>query len=625
MGRLGQIACSSLALVLCVMLLPVNKASLNPLVSPINDPPSAVTITITQNGLEPEAVKIHPADTVIWKNASGSPQFLVIVLSTTSQINLPLILKADGLAGVNTQEADHLAAHVSPITHVLGVDESFSYVFVTLGRHRFSAGNFTGTVDVVSEAPTQTPIPAATPTATSIPTQTATPDTTLLLVEQGSAWRYLDDGSDAGTSWRNPAFEDGAWAVGAAPLGYGDPMSTTLNGGPSSNRITTTYLRAAFHVDDVDGIMALALLLRRDDGAVVYMNGVEVARSNMPAGAIDYLTLASSTVDGANEAAFFSYSIPVTTLVTGSNTMAVEIHQRSAASSDIGFDLSLEATTSKVNPIGTATVRPTATSTDSPATEYSIMAAGDIANCSGGLAGAHATANLIKQLPNAQVLALGDLAYSSGTDAQFQECYHPTWGQFANRTHPTPGNHEYRTAGAAGYFRYFNASEYYSWDFGGWHFIALNSEIDYAPASAQVAWLRADLAATRASCVLAYWHRPRFSSGSHHGSDASFTALWGVLVANGVSVVLNGHEHHYERFDAQDMNGNASATGIREFVVGTGGAGFYGFSAVPESNSLFRLENAQGVLRMDLLPDAYQWQFIDVNGAVRDSGATRCN
>jgi acid phosphatase type 7 len=268
---------------------------------------------------------------------------------------------------------------------------------------------------------------------------------------------------------------------------------------------------------------------------------------------------------------------------------------------------------------------PTPTPANTPAPAFSIVAAGDIAKCGTKLAGARSTAKLIKGMPNAQVLVLGDLAYNSGTHAEFQKCYDPTWGAFKNRTRPTPGNHEYGTSNAAGYLRYFGVPEYYAWDYGDWHFVSLNSEIDYSPNSAQMNWLRINLAASRARCKLAYWHRPRFSSGTAHGSDSSLTSIWRVLQTYRATLVLNGHEHHDERFGAQDPSGNASSSGIREFVVGTGGVGFYPFDERPASRSEFRLTHVYGVLKLDLLPTAYRWQFIASDGSIKDSGSANCN
>lgn len=476
----------------------------------------------------------------------------------------------------------------------------------------------TATATGTSPTPTNTSLPISTPTST--PTVTPTPELggNTVLVAQGSVWRFLDNDSNQVTTWQSASFDDMAWTSGPAPLGYGDPMSTTVNSGPINNRYITTYLRKTFGVTDPSRYATLILQLRRDDGAVIYLNGIEVVRSNMPAGTVTYQTLASATVDGANETTFFSYTLSSSALAAGNNTLAVEIHQRAINSSDIGFDLKLDAMPNA----GNATPTPTPISTVAPA--FAIAAAGDIAKCS-GLANTYDTANLIKGMPDVQVLALGDLAYNSGTDAEFQNCYDPTWGQFKNRTRPSPGNHEYNTAGAAGYFHYWGVPEYYAWDFGSWHFVSLDSEIDYSANSVQMNWLRADLAASTARCKLAYWHRPRFSSGTSHGSDASLSSIWSMLQTYNATLVLVGHEHNYERFGPQDAGGNATSTGIREFVVGTGGADSYSFRSTPVANSEFRLTNIYGILKLDLLPTSYRWQFIATDGTVKDSGIGSCN
>jgi secreted PhoX family phosphatase len=187
---------------------------------------------------------------------------------------------------------------------------------------------------------TTTTIPA---TTTTIPATTTTvAGTATTLVAQGSTWRYLDNGSNQGTAWRAFGFNDSAWKTGAAPLGYGDPVATTVSFGSSSSRkYITTYFRRQFNA--TNGFTSLSLRLRRDDGAVVYINGTEVARSNMPTGTVSSSTLASSTIDGSGETAFTT--IPVTAqLFAGANVIAVEIHQRSRTSSDIVFDASLTGT-----------------------------------------------------------------------------------------------------------------------------------------------------------------------------------------------------------------------------------------------------------------------------------------
>ena len=214
------------------------------------------------------------------------------------------------------------------------------------------------------------------------------------------------------------------------------------------------------------------------------------------------------------------------------------------------------------------------------------------------------------QQPDA-VLVLGDNQYPAGSVEDYRAEYDQTaWGQLKDRTRPVPGNHEYRTEAADGYFSYFGDPDpYYAYDAGcGWRGYALNSEIDLGP---QIGWLRADLAAHPGAPVLASWHRPRWSSGTEHGSDPDMQPLWTAL-AGRTGVVLNGHEHDYERF--------APVGGLREFVVGTGGTSRYLFGD-PVEGSERRVARTPGVLRLDLsAAAAYDWAFLDTTGAVLDSG-----
>jgi acid phosphatase type 7 len=227
------------------------------------------------------------------------------------------------------------------------------------------------------------------------------------------------------------------------------------------------------------------------------------------------------------------------------------------------------------------------------------------------------------------VLPLGDNQYENGDHAKYRKSYAPSWGAHKGITRPVPGNHEYLTSGAKGYFDYFGAvagergKGYYSFDLGAWHLIALNSEIDADAGSAQERWLRADLAGTRKSCILAYWHKPRFSSGVH-GNDADFDAFWRALYAARADVVLTGHDHDYERFGLQNPDARADPKGIRAFVVGTGGRSLRDFSS-PEPNSQVRNSEAFGVLRMTLHPGSYDWKFVSEKGSFTDSGKTDCH
>jgi hypothetical protein len=217
-----------------------------------------------------------------------------------------------------------------------------------------------------------------------------------------------------------------------------------------------------------------------------------------------------------------------------------------------------------------------------------FVGAGDIANC--GRTEDEATAKLLDNITGT-VFTLGDNVYPDGTLTLFNDCYAPTWGRHKSRTKPVPGNHDYHVSGAAGYFDYFGAAAgdrskgYYSYNLGAWHIIALNSEIAPISGSAQEQWLKADLAADQSMCTLAYWHKPRFSSGQH-GNIAASQPLWQALYNDGADVVLNGHDHTYERFAPQNPNAQADPKGIREFVVGTGGAGLYPFPNIQPNSEV---------------------------------------
>ena len=248
-------------------------------------------------------------------------------------------------------------------------------------------------------------------------------------------------------------------------------------------------------------------------------------------------------------------------------------------------------------------------------------------------AGAAATTTesaLLDTIPGT-VFTTGDNVYDAGTPREFSDCYGPSWGRHKERTYPSPGNHDYGVLDAAGYLDYFGprAGEpgkgYYSYDLGTWHIIALNSVIQVGSGSPQEQWLRADLAAHPAICTLAYWHYPRFSSGSVHGSDPTMAPLWQALYDYSADVVVVGHEHHYERFAPQDPQGSLDATrGIREFVVGTGGRSHYGFGA-PLANSEVRNGDTYGVLKLTLHPVGYTWEFIPEPGKTfADAGSASC-
>ena len=262
-----------------------------------------------------------------------------------------------------------------------------------------------------------------------------------------------------------------------------------------------------------------------------------------------------------------------------------------------------------------------------------LVGAGDIADCR-DLSGAEATAKLLDQIPGT-VMAVGDLAYPDGSKENF-DCYDKTWGRVKNRTRPAPGNHEFHSTGAPYYFQYFGEAAgdpgkgYYSYELGAWHIVVLNSECVAAggcdAASAQGKWLREDLAAHPVACTLAYFHKPLFSSGGAHGNDMLMKPLWDSLYQANADVIVNGHDHDYERFAPQNPDGIADpARGIREFVVGTGGKNLRPFGVVGANSEVHSLE-AFGLLKLTLTPGRYQWEFVPQAGkSFTDSGAGTCH
>jgi hypothetical protein len=261
-----------------------------------------------------------------------------------------------------------------------------------------------------------------------------------------------------------------------------------------------------------------------------------------------------------------------------------------------------------------------------------FVGAGDIGNCRG--TGDEATASLVRSINGTAVFTIGDNAYPDGTAAKFTKCYQPTWGQFKARTKPSVGNHEYDVSpDASGYFDYFGSAAgprpegYYSYEVGSWHVIVLNSNCPQVAdgcdaGSPQEQWLKADLAAHQTACTIAYFHHPRFSSGVN-GNKTFVAPFWSDLYKAGAEVVLSGHDHSYERFAPQNPSGVADPDqGIREFVVGTGGAGFTAFKTV-QDNSQKRIANTNGVLKMTLHPDSYEWKFLTAPGeTVADSSGS---
>ncbi len=254
-----------------------------------------------------------------------------------------------------------------------------------------------------------------------------------------------------------------------------------------------------------------------------------------------------------------------------------------------------------------------------------VIGVGDIGQC--GRAEVAQVARLVATLEGSLLLA-GDIAYFQGTAANFRDCFNPSWGQFRSRWFAVPGNHEYESPGAAPYFTYFGDAAgpagvgYYSTMIGDWLVLMLNSNMPATAGSPQFEFARAELQAQRTPCTMAVWHHPRFTSGPG-GPNFFMHDMWALLESSRAEVILNGHDHLYERFARQMPDGRPDpALGIRQFTVGTGGAELYNFVRA-SANSEERIMR-YGVMRLTLRPAQVEWEFLTLDGSVADSGLDTC-
>ncbi|HEY7473479.1 MAG TPA: metallophosphoesterase [Vicinamibacterales bacterium] len=256
-----------------------------------------------------------------------------------------------------------------------------------------------------------------------------------------------------------------------------------------------------------------------------------------------------------------------------------------------------------------------------------LAGAGDIAECSSP--GAEATAQLLDRI-SGTVFTAGDNAYPHGSAAEFRDCYDPSWGRHKRRTRPSPGNHDYEQPGASGYYDYFaeNAGPrglgYYSYTVGSWRIYSLNSELSPSGMQLQAEWLQEELNLNPA-CSIAIWHKPLFTSGPN-GPNPHMLPIWRILHSSNVDIVINGHDHLYERFAPQDPDGRPDGRGIRQFTVGTGGVPLYSFGAT-RPNSEIRA-SVWGVLVLILGDGSYEWNFMPAGiagSSFRDTGNASCH
>ena len=265
-----------------------------------------------------------------------------------------------------------------------------------------------------------------------------------------------------------------------------------------------------------------------------------------------------------------------------------------------------------------------------------LIAVGDIAYCTNAAPRdtaayrtAELTASLLTSDSEAKVLTLGDNVYEIGLPREFADCYEPTWGKLKSRTWPTPGNHDYGVSNAHGYFDYFghaagsDRSGFYQQRMNGWAVISLNSNVDASVASAQYRWLERVLQQSADLCVLAAWHHPVFTSAPRR-DQPMMKAIFELLVRHKADLILQGHEHHFERFAPMLADGVIDRErGVRTMVVGTGGAPLSGYRSTARDGSEKQIR-AFGVLNMALTPGKAQWQFVSVDRQVLDSGVLNC-
>ncbi|GIW03626.1 MAG: hypothetical protein KatS3mg059_0246 [Thermomicrobiales bacterium] len=436
-----------------------------------------------------------------------------------------------------------------------------------------------------------------------------------VIVANGRAGLGLMDGGNSGEDYRAASLLDPIDLINNTFVGNDHAVS----GGDNLVAVNNVVVNAKrFGLKNVDGNSIAAYNLFWNNPTNFTGSNVDQTTTVLadPLLSPDYTLSAGSPAIDAGTAAFQWRGQPVVDMPSSAYI---------GAAPDLGAYESGE-------PGPTPSPTPVLSPTPGGQTSYVLVGAGDIASESNG---DEITAALLDGIEGT-VFTLGDNVYESGTIDEFMTYYEPTWGRHKARTRPAPGDHDYFTAGAAGYFSYFGSAAgdpsrgYYSYDFGSWHVVALNTKCDEiggcGPGSPQELWLRADLAAHPSACTVAYMHHPRFSSGSTHGSQAFVQPLWEALYEAGVDIVLAGHEHNYERFAPQNPAGDLDTRwGIREFVVGTGGRTHYGFGA-PLPNSEVREASTFGVLKLTLHDGGYEWDFVPEPGSTfSDRGTGTCH
>jgi hypothetical protein len=454
--------------------------------------------------------------------------------------------------------------------------------------------------------PANTPTNTPTRTSTPMPTSTSIPSSNLVL-NPGFETAGTGGAADA-ANWTEGAnhtratdkFRTGAWSLKSAYTGAGTSTNTTapLTVSPNTAYTYSGYLWRASTTGgscmDMNDILGERQLCTTTTGSWVFLSGA------WNSGANTSVTLRLITDGTPNGSIWFDdISLAPQAGPTPTNTVGA-------------------------SPTNTVGASPTPTA----AAQIVVAAAGDIACFPGSTLNCKQmeTSDLLVGMNPDRVLSLGDNQYDSGRLSDFNAVFDPSWGRVKARISPSRGNHD----GNAGYFDYFNgvgnntgpagdrSTGYYSFNLGGWHFVALNTNdkctiLSCAAGSAQETWLRNDLAA-HPECTLAYMHHPRWASSTTFATSET-QALVQDLYDYGVELYLAGHAHFYERFARQNAAGGADASyGVREIVVGVGGRDFSGFTTII-LNSQARQNNTFGVLKLILTSSQYTFQFVPIAGS----------
>ncbi len=476
-------------------------------------------------------------------------------------------------------------------------------------------------------------------------------------ISSGDSWKY-NTGTNLGTAWKDVAYNDSAWLQGPSQLGYGDgDEATAIPSGSSGNFYPTYYFRHSLSISNPSTFQSFILNIKRDDGIVVYINGIEIFRDNMPAGAISYSDWAVTSMGGSDETTWLQAVLSPAAFVNGANVVAAEVHQANATSADVTFDLQLTGGTPPASILSRGPYLQTGTSTgiilrwrtdvktDSKVrygtnagnlnqsavdlfstTEHIVQLSGLAADtkyyysigseshilqgdtnnyfitapvtgtekitriwvtgdCGTGQAiqtkVLSAYQNFIGSNYTDLWLLLGDNAYSSGLDNEYQTKFFQPYmnGKIMRQTvlFPTPGNHDYANnsvlleSRATPYFENFTLPKageaggvasgtemYYSYNHANIHFISLdsygteNNKKLFDTTSAQIAWLKQDLAANTQKWTIIYWHHPPYTKGSHNSDSENDLVqirnnVIRLLDNYKVDLVLCGHSHLYER------------------------------------------------------------------------------